>query len=164
MSAPRNGDGPNWYRRLKSSGLTGLYRHVILGYNSMPVKGACVTCSDNDLIAATDYILNSSLSRSQWRDLSSGREAKFPAIGKDVYNENCGVCHDEGKIGRSKIGDKAIWQPLIAKNMDVLIKNTLHSDDHPKNGGCKLCTTGELIEAIKYMVSQSKTEGNYSLW
>ena len=164
MSAPRNGDGPNWYRRLKSSGLTGLYRHVILGYNSMPVKGACVTCSDNDLIAATDYILNSSLSRSQWRDLSSGREAKFPANGKDVYHENCGVCHDEGKNGAPKIGDKEIWQPLIAKNMDVLIKNTLHSDDHPKNGGCKLCTTGELIEAIKYMVSQSKTEGNYSLW
>lgn len=164
MSAPVNGDGPNWYRRLKHSGLTGLYRHVILGYNSMPVKGACVTCSDNDLIAATDYILNTSLSRSQWRDLSSGRETKFPANGKDVYNENCGVCHDEGKGGAPKIGDKEAWKPLIAKNMDVLIESTLNSGDHPKNGGCKLCTTGELIEAIKYMVSQSKTEGNYSLW
>jgi cytochrome c5 len=164
MGAPLNGNGPNWYKRLKSSGLTGLYRHVIRGYNSMPVKGACVTCSDNDLIAATDYILNSSLSRSQWRDLASGREAKYPTNGKDIYNENCAVCHNDGKNGAPKIGDKEAWKPLIAQNIDVLIEKTLSSEDHPKNGGCKLCTTGELIEAIKYIVSQSKTEGNYSLW
>jgi cytochrome c5 len=164
MSAPRNGDGSNWYRRLKSSGITGFYRHVIHGYNSMPVRGACVTCTDNDLIAATDYILNSSLTRSQWTDVSSSGEKKFPASGKDIYKENCAVCHDEGKNGAPKLGDKAAWQPLIAKNMDVLLENTLRSEEHPKNGGCVLCTTGELMEAIKYMVAQSKSEGNYTLW
>lgn len=164
MSAPLTGDGHNWYDRLKTSGLTGLYRHSIHGYNSMPVKGACVTCSDNDLIAATDYILNKSLSRSQWRDLSAGRSAKYPANGKTIYEENCSICHNDGKEGAPKIGDKVTWQPLIEKNMDVLIENTLTDEAHPKNGGCKLCTTGEIIEAIKYMVSQSKTEGNYSLW
>lgn len=164
MGAPLNGDGANWYKRLKTSGLTGLYRHTIHGYNSMPVKGACVTCTDNDLIAATDYILNNSLSRSQWRDLAGGRSAKYPANGKDIYNENCSMCHNEGQNGAPKIGDKVVWAPLIAQNMDVLIKNTLNSAAHPKNGGCKLCTTGEIMEAIKYIVSQSKTEGNYSLW
>jgi len=164
MSAPRLGDGANWYRRLKSSGLTGLYTHVIRGYNSMPLKGACVTCSDNDLIAATDYILNKSLSRSEWHDLASGREAKFPESGQNIYKENCAACHDEGRDGAPKLGDKAVWEPLIKQNMDVLIKNTLKSKSHPKNGGCALCSTGELIEAIKYMVSQSKTEGNYTLW
>lgn len=164
MSAPLNGNGPNWYKRLKASGLTGLYRHVIRGYNSMPVKGACVTCSDNDLIAATDYILNNSLSRSEWHDLAKGGEAKYPANGKDIYNENCAICHDEGKEGAPKIGDKAAWKPLIEQNMDVLYQKTLSSEDHPKNGGCKLCSTGELLEAIKYIVSKSKSEGNYSLW
>ena len=44
------------------------------------------------------------------------------------------------------------------------IENTIKGKDHPKNGGCKHCTNDEIIEAIKYMVSQSKTEGNYSLW
>jgi cytochrome c5 len=164
MSAPLNGDGSNWYRRLRHSGLTGLYRHAIYGYNSMPVKGACVTCSDNDIIAATDYILNNSLSRSQWRDLMSGGPAKFPANGKDIYNENCSACHNEGKDGAPKIGDKAVWKPIIAKNMDVMIEEALNGSSHPKNAGCKLCTTSEVIEAIKYMVSQSKTEGNFSLW
>lgn len=164
MSAPRNGDGSNWYRRLKSSGLSGLYRHSIRGYNSMPVRGACVTCSDGDLIAATEYILHNSLSRSQWEDLATAGEKKYPASGQDVYKENCAVCHDDGKNGAPKLGDKAVWQPLIAKNMDVLLQNTLSSEEHPKNGGCKLCSTGELMEAIKFMVAQSKSEGNYSLW
>ncbi len=164
MGAPLNGDGNNWYQRLKSSGLTGLYRHAIHGYNSMPVKGACVTCSDNDIISATDYILNQSLSRSQWQDLTNSGGAKYPSNGKDVYNENCSVCHKDGIQGAPKIGDKALWKPIIQKNMDVLIAEILHGDAHPKNGGCKQCTTDEIIEAIKYMVSQSKTEGNYSLW
>lgn len=164
MGAPRIGDGANWAMRLKSTGLTGLYRHAIYGYNSMPVRGACVTCSDNDIIAGVNYILNKSLSRSQWEDLASGGPAKYPSDGKTIYQENCAVCHNEGKMGAPKIGDKAAWKPLIAKNMDALIASTVQGEHHPKNGGCKHCTTREVIEAIKYMVSQSKTEGNYSLW
>ncbi|KTD30616.1 c-type cytochrome [Legionella maceachernii] len=164
MGAPLIGDSSNWYFRLKHSGLTGLYRHAIEGYNSMPVKGACVTCSDNDIIAAVDYILNNSLTRSQWSDLTTGGAAKYPSSGSEIYEENCGVCHNQGLHGAPKIGDKKIWAPLIAQNMDVLIQNTMKGPDHPANGGCKHCTTGEVIEAIKYMVSQSKTEGNFSLW
>jgi cytochrome c5 len=164
MSAPRIGNGSNWFLRLKTSGLTGLYRHTINGFNSMPVKGACVTCSDNDVVSAVSYILNKSLSRSQWLDTEAHGAAKYPSNGKDVYNENCSVCHNEGKLGAPKIGDKEIWKPLINQNMDVLIEHTINSDRHPKNGGCKHCTTGEVIEAIKYLVSQSKTAGNFSLW
>ena len=164
MSAPVIGDPSNWYMRLKSSGLTGLYRHVIHGFNSMPIKGACVTCTDNDIISSVDYILNESLTRSQWRDLAAGGAAKYPSNGKNIYNENCAVCHNDGKSGAPKIGDKEAWKPLIAKNMDVLIENTMNAKDHPKKGGCEQCSTNEVIEAIKYIVSQSKTEGNYSLW
>lgn len=164
MSAPRIGNGANWYMRLKASGLTGLYRHTINGYNSMPVKGACVTCSDNDEIAAVDYILNKSLSRSQWADLQAGGAKKYPANGKDIYQENCSTCHGEGKLGAPKLGDKEAWKPIISQNFDVMVEKTLNSKHHPKNGGCDICTTGEIIDAVKYMVSQSKTDGNFTLW
>lgn len=165
MGAPPIGDGAGWYKRLKASGLTGLYRHAIRGYNSMPVKGACVTCSDNDIIAASDYILNKSLSRSQWRDLKAADGAnKYPASGKDIYNENCSGCHNTGSQGAPKIGDQAVWAPIIAKNMDVLINNVLTGNYHQPNAKCKKCTTKDVIEAIKYMVNQSKKEGNFSLW
>ncbi|MFI4918079.1 MAG: c-type cytochrome [Legionellales bacterium] len=164
MSAPMIGDASNWYLRLKKSGLTGLYRHVIHGFNSMPVKGACVTCSDNDIISSVDYLLNESLTHAEWSDLKSGGAVKYPANGMNTYNENCAVCHNEGKLGAPKIGDKPAWEPLINKNMDVLIENTIDGKNHIKNGGCDRCTSNEVIEAIKYMVSQSKTDGNYSLW
>ncbi len=164
MTAPRIGNGSNWYLRLKNSGLSGLYRHVINGYNSMPIKGACVTCSDNDMIASVDYILDKSLSRSQRLDLSSGGPKKFPANAKDIYNENCSACHNEGQSGAPILGDKKAWEPLIAKNIDVLVEGTIKGKNHPVNGGCKRCSTGEIIDAIKYIVSQSKTKGNYTLW
>lgn len=164
MSAPLIGDPSNWYMRLKSSGLDGLYRHVMDGFNSMPIKGACVTCSDSDIISAVDYILNESLTRAQWIDLKKNKTAKYPSSGMTVYKEKCAVCHDAGKSGAPKIGDKAVWKPLIAKNMDVLIENTIKGKNHPKNGGCDKCTSTEVIDAIKYIVNQSKTEGNYSLW
>jgi len=53
---------------------------------------------------------------------------------------------------------------LIDQNIDVLIEHTINGKNHVKNGGCEQCTTHEVIEAIKYMVSKSKTDGNYSLW
>lgn len=164
MSAPRIGNSDNWYMRLKDNGLTGLYRHTINGYNSMPVKGACVTCSDNDIISAVNYILNRSLTRSQWLDMKSGGTKKYPSSGKAIYNENCSICHNDGKLGAPKIGDTEAWKPFIAKNFDVLTEKTINGDRHPKNGGCKLCSTSEIIDAIKYILSQSDKEGNYSLW
>lgn len=78
MTAPIIGSGPSWMSRLIDSGLEGLYRHAIKGYNSMPIKGACVTCSDNDIIAAVDYILEESLTRSQWIDVQSSGGALYP--------------------------------------------------------------------------------------
>lgn len=164
MSAPRIGSGSNWNLRLKTTGLYGLYRHTISGYNSMPIKGACVTCSDNDIISAVDYMLNRSLSRSQWLDLQKQRGKRLPVNGKVIYDENCAMCHNEGKLNAPKIGDKAAWKPLIELNMDDLIENTINGKKHPVAGGCPHCTTGEVIEAIKYMVSQSKTDGNFTLW
>lgn len=165
MSAPVIGDPANWFLRLQDSGLTGLYQHTLRGYNSMPIKGACTSCSDNDLLAAVDYILANSLTNSQWRDLTIKNKPNVLILnGQEIYNKNCASCHNNGEGGAPKIGDQATWEPLIAKNMDVLINDALNGKDHPPNAGCENCTTGEVIEAIKYIVSKSKNTGNYSLW
>lgn len=164
MGAPLIGNGPGWTARLQQNGLTGLYQHAVQGFNSMPIKGACVTCSDNDVIAAVNYILQQSLSRSEWSDLKKGGPKEFPTSGKQIYEEKCAICHSEGKLGAPKIGDKEAWKPLIAENIDILVEKAINSPHHPKNAGCPHCTTGEILDAIKYIVSQSKTEGNYTLW
>jgi len=65
MSAPIIGNAASWFNRAKNNTLITLYQHVINGYNSMPPRGACTTCSDNDIMAAVDYVLAKSLTRSQ---------------------------------------------------------------------------------------------------
>jgi cytochrome c5 len=164
MSAPIIGNGENWSNRLRTTGLAGLYKNVIDGYNSMPIKGACVTCSNNDLIAAVDYILDRSLSRSQRLNLEKSKSSKESQSKKELYEKHCSTCHDNGKDGAPIIGDKKAWNPLIKQNFDVLVKNTMDSEDHPKNGGCDECSMTEIMDAIKYIISQSKSNGDYFLW
>ncbi len=165
MTAPRIGNGENWTMRLKDNGLKTLYKNVIDGYNSMPPKGACVTCSDNDIMSAVDYILNESLSRSQWLDVEAQKLEITPKVksGQSIYDEKCSACHNNGHLGAPKLGDKAAWKPLTSKNIDVLVQNTLGGEHHPK-GACKNCSTQDVIEAIKYMMSKSDAKSNYTLW
>jgi cytochrome c5 len=74
MSAPVIGNSANWFMRLQESSLSSLYKHAIDGFNSMPPKGACVTCSDNDIRSAVDYILDESLTRAQASELQKSKK------------------------------------------------------------------------------------------
>ncbi|MYZ45628.1 c-type cytochrome [Schauerella aestuarii] len=35
-----------------------IYRHAIKGYGSMPTRGTCSTCSDEEIKAAVDYMIS----------------------------------------------------------------------------------------------------------
>lgn len=166
VGAPLLGSAGNWYLRLQERGLDKLYVHAIDGFNSMPPKGACVTCSDRDVKDAVDYLLNESLKRAQWYDLRLNKTTKTEKglNGQQVYTQHCATCHDSGTNGAPTIGDKTAWAPIINGDLDSLMADTIDGQKHPKNGGCEQCSTQEVITALKYMVNQSKEEGNYSLW
>jgi len=53
--APKFGDAAAWDERLKK-GMDVLFDHVKNGFNSMPPKGTCVDCTDDDLKAAIGYL------------------------------------------------------------------------------------------------------------
>lgn len=53
--APKRGDTAAWESRTKK-GMNLLLQHVSQGYNLMPPKGSCLTCSDADLTAAIAYL------------------------------------------------------------------------------------------------------------
>jgi cytochrome c5 len=57
--APKMGDKGAWAARIKQGNDT-LYKHAIEGLNAMPPKGLCMTCSDEEVIATVDYIVNGS--------------------------------------------------------------------------------------------------------
>jgi len=87
------------------------------------------------------------------------------AHGKRVYEQVCAECHDSGKISAPKIGDKSAWEPILKKNMDVLITNTLDGyKGNPPMGACYNCSDTDVIAAVKYLVQQSSQKGDVSLW
>ena len=57
--APKLGDKGAWRPRI-AKGKDSLYKNAINGINMMPPKGTCATCSDDDIKAIVDYMVEQS--------------------------------------------------------------------------------------------------------
>lgn len=55
--APKLGDNANWGDRVAARGVDGLYSNALNGYNGMPPKGLCMSCSEDEIKGTVDYIL-----------------------------------------------------------------------------------------------------------
>ena len=56
MGAPKKGDAAAWASR-KAQGMDVLMEHAIKGFNAMPPKGTCMACSDDEIKAAIEFML-----------------------------------------------------------------------------------------------------------
>ena len=170
VGAPSIRDEPNWERRVSQRSLSQLYKHAVDGYNKMPPKGACISCSSEDVRAAVDYLVYRALDESRWRELANPPPAMRSAstsmeVGERIYRQVCASCHDDGTFGAPIVGDEARWAPLLRKNFEVLLGNSLEgSRNMPPKGGCTECTNSEIIAAVKYMAQQSQSGRDFSLW
>ncbi len=54
--APKTGDAGDWSPRI-AQGRDILNDHAINGFNAMPAKGSCMDCSDDEIIAAIDHMI-----------------------------------------------------------------------------------------------------------
>ena len=59
MGAPKFGDAASWAPHV-AKGIDTLYTHAINGFNAMPPKGMCAACSDDEIKAAVDYMVDGS--------------------------------------------------------------------------------------------------------
>jgi cytochrome c5 len=57
--APILGDVAAWSARL-SKGIETVYTNAINGIGAMPARGTCMDCSDDEVIAAIDHIIDNS--------------------------------------------------------------------------------------------------------
>lgn len=57
--APKLGDVAAWAGRMEK-GIDQVYANAINGFNAMPAKGLCMSCSDDDVKSVVDYILENS--------------------------------------------------------------------------------------------------------
>lgn len=166
--APKLGDSNAWAPRI-AQGINVLYQHALNGYNSMPMKGTCISCSNAQIEAAVDYLVTNSKPGA----VSFAPKSTVPtqpaltiADGKQIYAQHCAVCHDAGVNGAQKLGDQLAWAPLIKQNIDVLFEHAIRGyKNMPAKGGCKTCTDAQVIAATKYMAQQGAGKNsNYSLW
>ena len=165
--APVVGNQEAWAPRMKQN-IDTIYGHAINGLNSMPPKGGCISCADNEIKAAVDFMLVASKPGAKTQvGVKPQAEPVMLSIadGKRVYDDTCSVCHAQGKLGAPALANNADWTPRVRKNMDVLIKHTLNGYNRmPARGTCTTCSNAEIIAAVKYMVQQSNPNGDYSLW
>jgi cytochrome c5 len=57
--APKMGDAAAWAPRI-DKGLDTLMDHAVNGFNAMPPRGTCGNCSDDELKAAIEYMIENS--------------------------------------------------------------------------------------------------------
>ena len=80
--------------------------------------------------------------------------------GPQVYNTACLACHGAGIGGAPVLGDAAAWAPRIAKGSDVLGQHALNGFTGvgymPPKGGRVDLSDQEVLDAVAYMVAQSK--------
>jgi cytochrome c5 len=166
--APRFGDAKAWQPRI-AQGMETVFNHAVNGYNSMPPKGACISCSDNEIKAAVEYLVDKSKAGASGAAPKSYVPTQPPLTleeGKHIYEAHCAVCHSQRQSGAPVIGNKEIWAPILDQNMDVLFKKSLSEHSHLSQGNnCTGCSDAEIIAATKYIAQQSQSNGrNYSLW
>jgi len=57
--SPQLGDAAQWSARV-SKGMAVVYSNAINGLNAMPPKGTCMSCSDDEINASVDYMIENS--------------------------------------------------------------------------------------------------------
>jgi cytochrome c5 len=177
--APMLGDKAEWSKRLAQGGLNGLYTVAIDGKGSMPPKGTCIGCSDQEIQAAVDYILKTT-------EESKGQMARkptapipfkySPALGQQVYRAQCAVCHDKGIDGAPKIGDETAWAPIVKKQLDILFAHSIYGygkmpgkkpvqrNGQYQAGYCPDCSNSDIEQAVIYIANKSGKSVAYGLW
>lgn len=57
MGAPRANNAADWQPRLDERGLDGVWQNALNGINAMPPRGTCTDCSDDDIKATIEYMI-----------------------------------------------------------------------------------------------------------
>jgi cytochrome c5 len=160
--APKYGDPADWTPIMKSS-LPAVYENAIKGKGGMPAKGTCVSCNDQDIKQAVDYMVKA-IAGKQGTVVPPAKKLTLED-GKHIYTENCSVCHESGFQHAPKPGDVTAWKPMVdAGFLDTYINVITGRKGHPLRGACSNCSDAEIKAAVKYMMTESAPGKDYSLW
>ena len=71
------------------------------------------------------------------------------------YSKSCATCHAAGVAGAPKMGDRAAWEPRIAKGLDALYNSAINGLPPlmPAKGMCFSCSDDDLRALVDYMTA-----------
>lgn len=164
--APKFGDAASWNLALKK-GIDNVYQSAIQGIGSMPAKGTCLSCSDEDIKQSVDYMIAASKKGGGRGPILLNLPKPLTiADGKRIYEARCSYCHNGSDKAAPKLGDKNAWLPYVNNGFLQTYTDVITGQHgHPIHGACPTaCSDAEIKAAVKYMMQESSTGKDYSLW
>jgi len=148
--APKIGDKSQWSKR-GAQGLTVLSQHALEGIRNMPAHGGNAGLSRFDLERAITYMVNQS--GGKWTEPI----AKAPArTGEALVKAKCTECHQTGKYGAPRIGDRDAWTSRVSRGLEAVIASGVHGRGAmPARGGMPDLSDAEMRAAVVYMFRES---------
>jgi cytochrome c5 len=147
--APRIGDANAWASRA-SQGLTALTDHAIKGIRKMPAHGGNQGVSDIEIERAIVYMVNNS--GGNWVEPMGGATLAGMRNSEEIVQAQCAKCHQTGKDGAPKMGDRPAWIPRLAQGLDRLVASAVHGHGPmPSRGGVPDLSSDQIQGAILYM-------------
>lgn len=76
---------------------------------------------------------------------------------KDIFENNCKMCHQTGVAGAPKFGNHDDWAPRISQGLDTLVKAAWTGiRAMPPKGNCLKCTQEDIKATVEYMIDAAK--------
>jgi cytochrome c5 len=148
-NAPRIGDAQAWSARA-SRGLTALTDNAVKGIRNMPAHGGNAGVSDIEIERAITYMINQS--GGHWVEPVGGATPAVVRTSESIVRAQCATCHEIGRDGAPKIGDRAAWIPRLKRGLDSLVASAVHGyGPMPSRGGLPDLSDAEIRGAILYM-------------
>jgi cytochrome c5 len=149
QGAPTVGDRAAWSQR-SQQGLSNLTQTALKGIRGMPAHGGNPGLSDLELARAITYIVNAS--GGKWTEPASARELAAERTGAQVVKMQCVKCHEDGRGGAPKIGDRGAWSKRLSQGVERALSSAIHGHGGmPPRGDKADLTDTELRAAILYM-------------
>lgn len=153
--APKIGNKKAW-AKLASQGLAALTKNALQGIRQMPSHGGNPDLTDTEIQRAVTYMVNQS--GGHWTEPISTTTPVPARSGEQIVKAQCSKCHQTGKGGAPKIGDRDAWIPRLKPGLDVVVRSAINGHGGmPARGGMANLTDAELRSAIVYMFNYGTT-------
>jgi cytochrome c5 len=152
--APKIGDKAAW-SKLSSQSLSSLTAVVLKGIREMPPHGGNMKLTDTEIKRAVTYMVNQS--GGHWIEPVSKQKPVVKRTGEQIVKMRCSKCHETGKGGAPKIGDRDAWIPRLKDGLDATVRSAINGHGAMQaRGGMPDLTDAEMKEAVTYMINKGR--------